>query len=147
MGVEVKVELRWADMDAYRHVNNVAMFRLIEEARIRFLADKLMGVESGRITMFVAHQEIDYVQPLLYSHEPARVIMRATRIGTAGFGIGYEIIGADGAVAAIAETSMVVVDDDGRPAQIPEHLRAVLDGLRGEPVPFRRRRAEAAVTP
>ncbi len=92
MGVEVKVELRWADMDAYRHVNNVAMFRLIEEARIRFLADKLMGVESGRITMFVAHQEIDYVQPLLYSHEPARVVMRATRIGTAGFGIGYEII-------------------------------------------------------
>ncbi|MDO3127915.1 acyl-CoA thioesterase [Mycobacteroides abscessus subsp. bolletii] len=147
MGVEVKVELRWADMDAYRHVNNVAMFRLIEEARIRFLADKLMGVESGRITMFVAHQEIDYVQPLLYSHEPARVVMRATRIGTAGFGIGYEIIGADGAVAAIAETSMVVVDDDGRPAQIPEHLRAVLDGLQGEPVHFRRRRAEAAVSP
>lgn len=30
----VPVRLRWSDLDAYAHVNNVEMFRLLEEARI-----------------------------------------------------------------------------------------------------------------
>ena len=30
----VPVQLRWSDLDAYGHVNNVEMFRLLEEARI-----------------------------------------------------------------------------------------------------------------
>lgn len=32
--LEVPVQLRWSDMDAYAHVNNVEMLRLLEEARI-----------------------------------------------------------------------------------------------------------------
>ena len=30
----VPVHIRWGDLDAYRHVNNVAMIQLLEEARI-----------------------------------------------------------------------------------------------------------------
>jgi len=30
----VPVQLRWSDLDAYGHVNNVEMFRILEEARI-----------------------------------------------------------------------------------------------------------------
>ncbi|BDH57633.1 hypothetical protein MTP03_25720 [Tsukamurella sp. PLM1] len=142
---EVKVPMRWSDMDALQHINNVSMLRLLEEARIRFMTEFATGPGSGRITMFVAHQEIDYVSPLLYSPEPARVVMRVTRIGGSGFDIGYEVIGADGAVAAISETSMVVVDGaaSGRPVPIPDDLRAQLEALVGEPVPFRRRRVSA----
>ena len=32
--VEVRVPLRWADMDAYGHVNNVAVVQVLEEARV-----------------------------------------------------------------------------------------------------------------
>ncbi|HEY0189416.1 MAG TPA: acyl-CoA thioesterase [Cellulomonas sp.] len=32
--LRVPVQLRWSDMDAYAHVNNVEMLRLLEEARI-----------------------------------------------------------------------------------------------------------------
>lgn len=32
--LRVPVQLRWSDMDAYGHVNNVEMLRLLEEARI-----------------------------------------------------------------------------------------------------------------
>lgn len=35
MRIHVPMELRWSDIDAYSHVNNVAMLRLLEEARIR----------------------------------------------------------------------------------------------------------------
>lgn len=32
--LEIKVPLRWADIDGYRHVNNAAMLTILEEARI-----------------------------------------------------------------------------------------------------------------
>ena len=31
----VLLELRWGDMDAYGHINNVTQMRLLEEARVR----------------------------------------------------------------------------------------------------------------
>ena len=31
---EVEVPLRWGDMDAYGHVNNVTMMQVLEEARV-----------------------------------------------------------------------------------------------------------------
>ncbi|MET9329544.1 acyl-CoA thioesterase [Tsukamurella sp. NPDC003166] len=139
---EVLVPMRWSDMDALQHINNVSMLRLLEEARIRFMMRFGSGPDTDRVTMFVAHQEIDYVRPLLYSLEPVRILMRVTRIGRSGFDLGYEVLGADGQTAALSETSMVVVDGaaSGRPATIPEALRAQLEPLLGEPVGFRRRR-------
>ena len=137
---EVAVPMRWADMDALQHINNVAMLRLLEEARIRFMTQNLAQHGESKVTMFVAHQEIDYLTPLLYSPEPVRIILHVSRIGRSGFDLGYEVIGADGAVSAIAETSMVVVDGAGRPAPLPAELRTELAGLVGDPVPFRRRR-------
>ncbi|MGZ9826299.1 acyl-CoA thioesterase [Tsukamurella ocularis] len=141
---EVAVPMRWADMDALQHINNVAMLRLLEEARIRFITRTLeQPGDTRRVTMFVAHQEIDYLTPLLYSPEPVRILLSVTRIGRSGFDLGYEVIGSDGAAAAIAETSMVVVDGAGRPAPLPAELRTQLAGMVGDPVPFRRRRITA----
>ncbi|TWS18382.1 acyl-CoA thioesterase [Tsukamurella asaccharolytica] len=137
---EVTVPLRWSDMDALQHINNVAVMRLLEEARIRFLTGHLSQSGDAKVTMFVAHQEIDYLTPLLYSPEPVRIVLSVTRIGRSGFDLGYEVIDDDGAVAAIAETSMVVVDGAGRPTPLPAELRTELGALVGDPVPFRRRR-------
>ncbi|BDD82519.1 hypothetical protein TPB0596_22820 [Tsukamurella pulmonis] len=138
---EVAVPLRWADMDALQHINNVAMLRLLEEARIRFLTEWVAQPEGPTVTMFVAHQEIDYLAPLLYSPEPVRIALRVTRIGRSGFDVGYEVIEPGGATVAIAETSLVVVDAAGRPSELPAALRTELAGLVGDPIPFRRRRS------
>jgi acyl-CoA thioester hydrolase len=32
--LDIPVPVRWTDLDAYGHVNNAAMVRLLEEARI-----------------------------------------------------------------------------------------------------------------
>lgn len=133
-------------MDVYGHVNNVAMLRLMEEARIRFFATMGSSIATGDIIMFVAHQEIDYVKPLMYSHEPAVMSMSVTRTGGSGFDVGYRIFGADGSLSAVAETSLVVVDSDGRPTAIPDDVRAAFENVRGEPVPLRRRRVTAGAS-
>uniref|UniRef100_UPI0022306FB2 thioesterase family protein n=1 Tax=Proteus mirabilis TaxID=584 RepID=UPI0022306FB2 len=33
--LHVAVHLRWGDLDAYGHVNNTSMLKLLEEARVR----------------------------------------------------------------------------------------------------------------
>ncbi|MFE4477710.1 acyl-CoA thioesterase, partial [Kitasatospora sp. NPDC056789] len=40
--------LRWADMDAYGHVNNVVFLRYLEEARIDFLFRPDKEFKQGR---------------------------------------------------------------------------------------------------
>ncbi|AAT89120.1 conserved hypothetical protein [Leifsonia xyli subsp. xyli str. CTCB07] len=34
MRLHVPIKLRWSDLDAYGHVNNAEMLRLLEQARI-----------------------------------------------------------------------------------------------------------------
>lgn len=135
---EVPVQLRWADMDVNRHVNNVAVLRLLEEARVRFFSRELRLFEAG-VSLVVAHQEIDYAIPLLYSEESAAVRMWITRIGTSGFTVGAHLYDGQAVLAARSETSLVVIDGAGRPTPISEPIRSVLAAASGPPVGFRRR--------
>lgn len=43
----VPVQLRWSDLDAYGHVNNVEMFRILEEARITAFWAHPEDIEPG----------------------------------------------------------------------------------------------------
>ncbi len=46
--LEIKVPLRWADIDGYQHVNNAAMLTLLEEARIAaFWASDVVAEDPG----------------------------------------------------------------------------------------------------
>ncbi|GAA4403004.1 acyl-CoA thioesterase [Tsukamurella soli] len=136
---DVAVAMRWSDMDVNAHVNNVVLMRYLEEARIRFMID-LFGVHTGPDAILVAHQEMDYIKPLLYSVEPLRMSVWITRLGRSGFDIGYEIWDESGDLCALAEVTLVTIHaETQRPCRIPEDMRAALDPALGERVPLRRR--------
>ena len=67
--------LRWADMDAFGHVNNVVFLRYLEEARIDFMFRLAPGEGSASFTggSVVARHEIDYLRPLIHRHEPVDI--------------------------------------------------------------------------
>ena len=143
----VNVPLRWSDMDAYGHVNNVQFLRLLADARV-------IGFEEGfgqdrsvlSEGILVARHEIEYLAPLLFRVAPIAVEMWPTRIGGAGFDLGYEVRdGRDGeqgeTVFARAETTLVLYDfATARPRRMDDSLRAVLQAHAGDPTPFRWRR-------
>ena len=82
----VNVPLRWSDMDAYGHVNNVQFLRLLEDARgIGF--QEWFGQERSMLDqgVLVARHEIEYLAPLEFRHAPMAVDMWATRISGASF--------------------------------------------------------------
>ena len=86
------VPLRWSDMDAYGHVNNVQFLRLLEDARVigfqEWFGQDRSLLDEG---VLVARHEIEYLAPLLFRVPPIVVEMWATKIGGAGFDLAYEV--------------------------------------------------------
>lgn len=161
--LEVPVQLRWSDMDAYAHVNNVEMLRLLEEARIDAFWRHPVGPDGVRpdsawptavldsgpgagLSTLVARQEIEYVRPLGYRRAPVVVEMWIGHLGGASLDVCYEVRDApavvEGSVVhARAVTTIVLVDArTGSPQRIGPEQRAAWEPFVEEPVQFRRRR-------
>jgi acyl-CoA thioester hydrolase len=132
-------------MDAYGHVNNVQFLRLLEDARVTGFKEWFGGDSADRSLLdegvLVARHEIEYIAPLTFRHAPIAVEMWVTKMGGAGFDIGYDVRDPEDVGTghyARAETSLVVYDfAESRPRRIRPDEKAILDGLSGPPVPFR----------
>ncbi|WP_407566585.1 acyl-CoA thioesterase [Streptomyces sp. 184] len=135
--------LRWADMDAYGHVNNVEFLRYLEEARIDFMF-RLAPDEgaAGGGTSFaggsvVARHEIDYRRQLVHRYEPVTVEVWVTEIRAAAATLAYEVKdGPEDGGAVYARASTVIVPYDfgaGRPRRITAEERAFLEKYLGPP--------------
>ncbi|PPK97969.1 acyl-CoA thioester hydrolase [Kineococcus xinjiangensis] len=144
------ISLRWADMDAYRHVNNVELLRILEEARVRVFSQPLgRGGDSMLGTgMVVARHEVEYLASLDYRPEPVAVDLWVHAVGGASFDVGYEVLEPDGGPVYLRATTSLVSYDftTGRPRRLDDEQRAALEGLRDAPPVLRRggRRPEAA---
>ncbi|MFD8299205.1 acyl-CoA thioesterase [Streptomyces bauhiniae] len=122
--------LRWADMDAYGHVNNVVFLRYLEEARIDFLFRPDKDFQQGSV---VARHEIDYKRQLVHRHHPVDVELWITEIRAASFTISYEVKDAD-TVYVRASTVVVPFDFEAqRPRRITAEEREFLQEYRDEP--------------
>jgi acyl-CoA thioester hydrolase len=100
--IEVLVPMRWGDMDAYGHINNVQIVRMLEEARIAAFGPPrgagLPGVEP-RVSLFndvpegtmalVVDHKIRYVRTLEYRNVPAVVQVWIGAVKGASFDIHY----------------------------------------------------------
>ena len=123
-------------MDAYGHINNVSTLRLLEEARSRLFAGYLQWTDSR---VLVARQEIEYRAVLHYSTADPKIWIWTSRVGGASFELSYAIEDPSGQTTAVAATTIVVIDENSRPAQIPDEARAKLDKLSGPAIAFRGR--------
>ena len=138
----VDVPLRWSDMDAYGHVNNVQFLRLLEDARV-VAFEKWFGPDRSLLDegVVIARHEIEYLAPLDFRHAPISVDIWATKISGASFDLAYEVrdpaeVGMT--LYARAETTLVAYDfATVSPRRLRQDERAVLEGVAGDQVPFR----------
>ncbi|EFE69444.1 MULTISPECIES: acyl-CoA thioesterase [Streptomyces] len=115
--------LRWADMDAYGHVNNVVFLRYLEEARIDFLFRPDKDFQQGSV---VARHEIDYKRQLVHRHAPVDIELWVTEIRAASFTLTYEVKDGD-QVYVRASTVIVPFDFEAqRPRRITAEEREFL---------------------
>ncbi|WP_406727500.1 thioesterase family protein [Streptomyces sp. GD-15H] len=115
--------LRWADMDAYGHVNNVVFLRYLEEARIDFLFRPDKDFQQGSV---VARHEIDYKRQLVHRHAPVDIELWVTEIRAASFTLTYEVKDGD-QLYVRASTVIVPFDFDAqRPRRITQEEKEFL---------------------
>ncbi|MGB7449496.1 MAG: thioesterase family protein [Ornithinimicrobium sp.] len=141
----VDIQIRWSDMDAYGHVNNVQFLRLMEDARV-YAFRHWFGSDRSLLTegILVARQEIDYLAPLTFNHEPARIEVWCCRISGASFDVGYAVTQPGSETTfALAETTLVAYNlDAGTPRRLDDAQREALQGFMDDPPALRSHRGQ-----
>ena len=160
MRLHVAISLRWSDFDAYAHVNNAEMFRLLEEARIQAFwppdanaatdagpvpaTAVLDGRPGAEVMTLIARQEIEYLLPIPYMRAPIDIELWIGRIGGASLEICYELYSPSGVAprqlfTRAATTLVMVTAETGRPKRIPDELREAWAPYVEEPLVFAKR--------
>jgi acyl-CoA thioester hydrolase len=108
---EKRIEIRWRDMDAFRHVNNAAYATYLEECRDEW-AERALG-DVGDIWGFVlARVAIDYRRELTQEDDTVLVTCRLVRIGNSSLTLREEIRTESGELSAEAEAVLVGRDSE-----------------------------------
>ena len=90
--LHIPTVLRWGDLDAYGHVNNVEILRLLEEARIQALwmpddeserpasaPSAVLDARLGSATLsIIARTEIEYLATIDYRRSPLDIELSPT---------------------------------------------------------------------
>ena len=107
--------LRWADMDVYGVVNNVAFVRYLEEARIDLIGCMAPDEQDSflRRGSVVVRHEIDYKSPLVHRREPVEIQIWVNRLRAVSVTISYVINDVD-RVYARASTVLAPFDYQAR---------------------------------
>jgi acyl-CoA thioester hydrolase len=157
--LHIPIHLRWGDLDAFNHVNNTSMLKLLEEARVRAFWLPAPGedapgtavldssIRSGVLTL-IARQEIEYLAPVPYQRHPLDVQMWFGKLGGSSIEVCYEVCSpvetageAGQTVYARATTVVVKVDaETGRPLRLSAEEREAWAPHVSAPIEYAHRR-------
>ncbi|GGO78237.1 hypothetical protein GCM10011348_09670 [Marinobacterium nitratireducens] len=121
--------LRWGDMDAYGHVNNVTYIRYLEEARVQMLTRMGTGLEGADQAPVVINVGFTFLQQLTYP-DSVRVECYAADPGRSSFMVNYRLFAESAPEALAGEGYSKVVWIDrrtGRSVTLPDAVRSQLE--------------------
>lgn len=124
---EKRIEIRWRDMDAYRHVNNAVYLTYLEEVRDEWL-ETVLGQAESVWDFVLARVAIDFRRELRQEDDAVVVSCRLDRIGTSSVRTIEEVRKLDGTLAAEAEAVLVAREfGEGRSRPLTESERAAFE--------------------
>ncbi|MFL6850943.1 MAG: acyl-CoA thioesterase [Sphingomicrobium sp.] len=121
---------RWADNDAYGHVNNAVFYQWFDSAVNAWMVEQgMLDIEAGDPIALVVETRCCYFAPLQFPQD-VEVGLRASRLGRSSISYLIGIFGEGDNAAAQGEFVHVVVDRQSRrPVEIPSGWRAKLDAI------------------
>jgi len=125
----IEVPLRWGDMDAMAHINNVAYFRLMEQARIEWFEQMGFATLPNEGAPILAHCSCDFVRALNYPGV-AVVEQSVTRVGRTSLDLNVAIGRIDEPDVIYATGRSVLVWYDyqaGKSVPWPANIRAAIE--------------------
>ena len=124
---------RWADNDAYGHVNNTVYYEWFDSAVNGWLVGQgLLDIAAGDAIALVAETRCSYFAPLAFPQD-VEVGLAVAELGRSSVRYSIGVFAADEELAAAqGEFVHVLVDRASRqPTAIPESWRAKLEAIAG----------------
>ena len=126
-----KITTRWADNDAYGHVNNTVYYEWFDSAVNGWMIEQgMLDIAKGDPIALVVETRCSYAAPLAFP-QPIEIGMAVAELGRSS--IRYRIgVFCEGAASAVAEGEFVHVVVDRatrRPVEIPADWRAKLESI------------------
>jgi acyl-CoA thioester hydrolase len=125
-----EIGTRWADNDAYGHVNNIVYYGWFDTAVNAWLIETgLLDVAAGDPIGLVVETGCRYARPLSYP-QPVEVGLAVEQLGRSSvrYRLGVFAKGADDAAAEGFFVHVYVGRETRRPVELPEGWRRVLEG-------------------
>ena len=106
-----QLQIRWADLDAFKHINNAAYLVYMQEARADFtwFSRIARGEEPMLADMVVARAEVDYLSPIHQTGTTLDVEIYIEKVSNSSFVMVYEMF-QGGTLRAKGKTVQVGVD-------------------------------------
>jgi acyl-CoA thioester hydrolase len=124
---EKRIEIRWRDMDAFRHVNNAVYATYLEECRDEW-AERTLGDDGDLWGFVLARVAIDFRRELTQEDDAIVVTCRAVRVGNSSVTLREEIRTETGGLSAESEAVLVARDaDTGRSRPLTEREREAFE--------------------
>ena len=95
---QIRLPLRFRDVDAFGHVYHAEYLTLLDEARTRWFREAVAFDEPGAYV--VARVEIDYLSSLVLDDAEAVATFAVERVGTSSLTLAETLSAPDGRVAA-----------------------------------------------
>jgi acyl-CoA thioester hydrolase len=126
----LQMPVRWGDMDALGHVNNIVYLQYFEQSRIEWAESLGRALDQKGESMILLKSIVTYLKPLVY---PAELVVRlyAGPVGGTSFTLYNDLIVKGEEATPVAEGEFVIVWFDYRinkSAKVPQALRALLEG-------------------
>lgn len=122
--------VRFADVDMYRHVNNVTFVRYLEDARTAMMFVDPVKQGADPVGGCVVHRhEIDYLRPLDFRVDPVRILTAVRDITAVTFTLDHELV--DDSERYLRATTVLAAYDveQARPRRLRPDERAYLAGF------------------
>lgn len=122
----VTLDMRYGDMDVWRHLNNVSAGRFYEEGRLRFMhhvREANADYAAQRFRLMVAHTAIDYLAEGHYPH-PITVGVGVVSLGNSSYRVG-EALFQQGRCIGLADVVLTHIGEAGA-APLPAIIRETL---------------------
>jgi acyl-CoA thioester hydrolase len=122
---QLQINIDWADLDLFGHVNNVVFFKYIQTARVNYCEQ--IGLTSlddkNKLSFMVASSQCRFKKPLYY---PGQIIVKARIdwIKNSSFQLDYLIMKSEELIAE--GTDIIVVFDPVNKTKVtmPDDMRA-----------------------
>ena len=123
----VEIEMRFADLDAYGHVNNATYFTYLETARTKIFLQNFIDFMNEGISFVVARAECDFKKPINFG-DRVMITLTINRGGRTSFEVDYKIQDPEGKLFANAKTVMVAIDEAKQsPTALPEKFFSMIE--------------------